>query len=189
MDPEVSLSLRTREEALRHRFSYYKNDLVVLHFDSAIVVDPSESMDIPDILEFANAQILELRFYDSLLARELQWLYDELEKQREPSILNLRAYRAIQKRLARTVTELTEVTERVHNALKVTEDVYYSRIYRTAMALLRSGDWEESINEKLRIVTNTYRMLSDELSTRREQLIELGIFLLIVLEVLLAILS
>ncbi len=189
MDPRTSLSHRTIQEALRHRFSYYQDDLVVLHYDSAVVVDPSGSTDIADILEFANAQILELRFYDSLLDRELQWLYDELEKQREPSIFNLRAYRGILKRLSRVVTELTEVTERVHNALKVTEDVYYSRIYRTAMALLRSADWEESINEKLRIVTNTYRMLSDELSTRREQLIELGIFLLIVLEILLALLS
>jgi len=189
MDPEDSLSERTKLEALRHRFSYYNEDAVLLHYDCSIVIEPSSSMDIPDILEFANAQILELRYYDSLLERELQWLYDELERQKEPSIFNLRAYRSILKKLSRTVTELTEVTERVHNALKVTEDVYYSRIYRTAMTLLRSADWEESINEKLRIVTNTYRMLSDELSTRREQLIEFGILLLIVLEILLALLS
>lgn len=187
MDPDVSLSEKTEEEALRYRFSYSKEDLAILHYDSAIVIDPKEGMDIADILEFASAQILELRYYDSILDAQLQWLYDELERQKEPSIFNLRAYRAILKKLLKIYTEVTEVTERVHNALKVTEDVYYSRIYRTAMAMFRSGDWEESIKNKLNILTNTYRMLSEELSTKREEMIELGILLLIVLEILLAV--
>ena len=52
----------TRETALANRFSY-ADDIAWLAWDSAVVYDPSGSMDIPDLLEFANAQYLELRYY------------------------------------------------------------------------------------------------------------------------------
>jgi hypothetical protein len=153
------VSLPLREETLKHRFSYYPEDLVIVHHDNAFIIEPSGSSDILDILEFANAQILELRYYDHVIDKELTRIYSELPKR-------------------------TEVTEKVDNALKVTEDVYYARIYRTAMMLFRSRDWELSIKEKLQIVTNTYKMLYNEIVTKRGHLIELGIFLLIAIEII-----
>ena len=81
------------------------------------------------------------------------------------------------------VTELTGVTEKVNNALKVTEDVYYARIYRPAMTLFRSNDWEQNIKEKLQVVTNTSKMIYHEISTKRGHLLELGIIILIVIEI------
>jgi len=86
----------------------------------------------------------------------------------------------------RTVTGITEVTERVNNSLKVTEDIYYARVYRTAMSVLRSRDWETSVRDKLQIVTNTYNMIHDEISVWRAYIIELGIFILIAIEMALA---
>ena len=179
----------TREETLRHRFSYYPDDLVIVHLDNAFIIDPSDSSDILDILEFANAQILELRYYDHVLDGELNWIYSELSRRGGVSIFKLREYERLAKKITGTVTDLTEVTEKVNNALKVTEDVYYARIYRTAMTLLRSRDWEDSIKEKLQVVTNTYKMLYDEIATKRGHLLELGIFLLIVIEIIMAVVS
>ncbi len=152
-----------------------------------MIIEPSGSSDILDILEFANAQILELRYYDHLLDRELSWIYGELSRRGRISIFRLRAYERLARKITETVTDLTEVTEKVDNALKVTEDVYYARIYRTAMILFRSRDWADSIKEKLQIVTNAYKMLYDEISTKRGHLLELGIFLLIVIEIILLI--
>lgn len=174
-----------REETMKHRFSYYPNDLVILHLDNAFVIEPSGSSDITDILEFANAQLLELRYYDHVLDKELSQIYSELAKQKRVSVFRLRAYERLAKKITETVTELTEVTEKVDNALKVTEDVYYAKIYRTAMLMFRSNDWEQSIKEKLQIVTNTYRMLYNEISTRRGHLLELGIIILIIIEIIL----
>jgi hypothetical protein len=182
----VSPSLR--EETLKHCFSYYPDDLVIVHLDNAFIIEPSKSSDILDILEFANAQILELRYYDHVLDRELTRIYGELPQRSGVSVFRLRAYERLARKLTQTVTDLTEVTEKVDNALKVTEDVYYARIYRTAMMLFRSRDWELSIKEKLQVVTNTYRMLYNEIATKRSHLIELGIFLLIVIEIILLLL-
>lgn len=179
------VSLYTKEETLKHSFSYYPNDLVIVHLDNAFVIEPSGNSDILDILEFANAQILELRYYDHVLDMELARIYSELPKQKRVSVFRLRTYERLAKKITETVTDLTEVTEKVDNALKVTEDVYYAKIYRTAMMLFRSRDWEDSIKEKLQIVTNTYKMLHDEISTRRGHLLELGIIILIVIEIVL----
>jgi len=175
----------TRKETLKHRFSYYPDDLVIVHLDNAFVVEPSGSTDIYDILEFAIAQILELRYYDHVLDRQLSWIYTELSKRKSISIFRLREYERLAKKITEVVTELTEVTEKVDNALKVTEDVYYARIYRTVMMLLRSRDWEESIKEKLQAVTNTYRIIYEDIATKRGHLLELGIFILIVIEIIL----
>jgi hypothetical protein len=177
------LSAQAREEALRHQFSYYPEDLVIVHYDNAFVIEPSGSSDVCDILEFANAQILELRYYDHVLDKQLAWIYSELSKRRAVSAFRLRDYEKLAMQVTEIVAELTEVTEKVDNALKVTEDVYYARIYRSAMTLFRSSDWEQSIKEKLQVVTNTSKMIYDEISTKRGHLLELGIIILILIEI------
>lgn len=180
------LSRQTREETLRHSFSYYPDDLTIVHADNALVVDPSGSFDLPDILEFANAQIFELRYYDRAMDRELKGIYGRLSGKRGISFLRVREYERLARKIMRTVAEITEVTERVNNSLKVTEDIYYARIYRTMMTILRSADWEASIREKLQIIMNTYTMIHDEIAGRRTYVVELGILILIAIEMVFA---
>lgn len=182
-----NVSRQTKEETLKHRFSYYPDDLVIVHLDNTFVLEPTGSSDILDLLEFANAQILELRYYDHVLDTEMARTFSELPKRKSVSIFKLRSYEKLAKRIMETVADLTEVTEKVDNALKVTEDVYYARIYRTAMELFRSRDWETSIKEKLQVVTNTYKMIYEEISTKRGHLLELWIIILIVIEIILLI--
>jgi hypothetical protein len=177
------VSEHTRTETLKHRFSYYPDDLVIVHYDNAFVIEPSGSSDIFDLLEFANAQILELRYYDHVLDRQISWIYSELAKRKTVSAIRLRDYEKLAKKITEIVADLTAVTEKVDNALKVTEDVYYARIYRAAMMLFRSNDWEASIKEKLQVVTNTSKMIYDEVSTKRGHLLELGIIILIIIEI------
>lgn len=183
---ERDLSSFTRDETLRHRLSYYPDDVIIVHVDNAFIIDPSGSFDLPDILEFANAQIFELRYYDRVIDTELKWIYGRVQGSTRASFLRLREYEKLARRIVRTVTGITEVTERVNNSLKVTEDIYYARVYRTAMSVLRSRDWETSVREKLQIVTNTYNMIHDEISVWRAYILELGIFILIAIEMALA---
>lgn len=180
------LSRSMRGETLRHSFSYYPDDLVIVHIDNALIIEPSGSSDLPDLLEFANAQIVELRYYDHVIDQELKRIYKELSRDAGHAFFRLRQYEALAKKITRIVTEITEVTEKVNNSLKVTEDMYYARVYRTFMTLLRSRDWETSINEKLGIVMNTYKMLHDEISAKRGYVVELSILILIAVEMVLA---
>ncbi len=178
-------SSATKEELLSFSFSYSDSDLVVLSWDKALVLEPSGSMDIPDLLEFANAQLLELRVYDDMVDRELDIINNRIIAQVPPSIWKIKRYEELAARVMRTVVDLTGVTEKIDNSLKVTEDVYYSRVYASALSLFRVQQWETSIERKIRIASGFYDMLYREISNKRTEFLEFIIILLIALEIVL----
>ncbi len=181
---ERPLADRVRNELMAQRLSYYKNDCVVLNWDNALIIEPSGSMEIPDILEFANAQLIELRYYDRIMSKELEYIYDSISARAAFSIWKIKKYEELAAKVMRTFTELTDVTEKIDNSLKVTEDVYYARIYMSALRLFRVKEWEDSIRRKLDIAYNVYDMLYREIANRRTELLEMAIVLLIILEII-----
>jgi hypothetical protein len=185
-----SLSDNARRELLQHRFSYYADDLAILTWDNALVVDPNpHDRDVEYVLEFANAQLLELRMYDALLDAELPSMYDRVEVGRRRRLpLLTHGFRPIIAALQTRVADVTETVERVENALKVTEDVYLARIYATALELFRGQTWRRGIERKLAIFRETYAMLNAESQASRAEVMEAAIVLLIVAELLVGLL-
>jgi hypothetical protein len=179
------LSSDARRELLPHRFSYYADDLTILTWDNALVVEPRvDDRDVEYILEFANAQLLELRYYDAVLDAELPAMYDRIAAARgRISALPTWRYRPLLVRLQTRVADVTELVERVENALKVTDDVYLARIYAAALELFRGRDWRRGIERKLSIVRDTYGMLNAEAQAARAELLEIAIIALIVIEI------
>jgi hypothetical protein len=177
------------EEARRHllsrRFSYTDQDLTVLSWEAALVVEPVQAdQDVEFLLEFANAQLLELRVYDAYLDAELPQLYDRASlARRGPAALLVRRFEHVLAGLHTLVADTTEVVERVENGLKVTNDVYLARIYHAALALFREDAWRLGLARKLGIFRDTYSMLNDEAQTARGNVLEVIIILLIVIEV------
>ncbi len=183
------LSAEARRELLPHRFAYYADDLAILTWDNALVVEPGEhDTDLQYILEFANAQLLELRYYDALLDAELPRLYDDIEAARaRRSVFPGRRFAGLLSRLQGQVAESTELVERVENALKVTDDVYLARVYSAALELFRGRAWRAGIDRKLAILRDTYSMLNDEAQAGRSETLEISIVLLIVAEIAMAV--
>jgi hypothetical protein len=179
------LSADARRELLPHRFSYYADDLTILTWDNALVVEPrGDDRDVEYILEFANAQLLELRYYDAVLDAELPAMYDRIAATRGRfSPLPTWRYRPLLARLQTRVADVTETVERVENALKVTDDVYLARIYAAALELFRGNAWRRGIERKLSIVRETYSMLNAEAQAARAELLEIAIIALIVIEI------
>jgi hypothetical protein len=181
------LSPPARAEVLRYAHSYYTDDAVLLSWDRALVVEPSPDDDVADVLEVANAQLLELRVYDALLDAEIPRMYDLAEKvQRRPVILGRGRYARVANQMRGLVAEITEITEKVDNSLKVTEDVYLARVYTSALELFRVPVLTASIDRKLALIRETYTALYDEAVATRAEWLEASIVLLIVLEIFLA---
>ncbi|HEU0054443.1 MAG TPA: hypothetical protein VFQ39_14750, partial [Longimicrobium sp.] len=181
------LSAAARAEALRYLHAYYVDDLVALSWDRAFVLEPSMDDDVADVLEVANAQLLELRVYDARLDEEIPRVYDvAAEVQRHPVILRRRRYARAANQMRALVAEVTEITEKVENALKVTEDVYLARIYTSALELYRVPVLTASIDRKLALIRDTYTALYDEAVATRAEWLELAIVILIVLELVFA---
>ena len=178
-----ALSAAARADLLENNFSYYTNDLAVITWDRAFLYEADGATDVAEVIEVANAQLLELRYYDLLLDEELPRMYRRVEQARKGFRLLRRSHAKLAHELYAQVAEVTEITERIDNALKVTEDVYLARIYSAVGDLFRLRIWNADVERKLAIIRDTYSALNDDATHARAELLELGIFLLIVFEI------
>ncbi|WP_431282975.1 hypothetical protein ACQW02_26830 [Humitalea sp. 24SJ18S-53] len=178
------LSEGSRQALLRQRFSYFEDDLAVVTWDRAFLYEPRHETDVADVLEVANAQLLQMRYYDEMLDAELPRMYDLVEATRaSASLWSARRYARLARRLHGMVAEVTEITERVDNALQVTEDVYLARVYAAAMDLFRVPSVSAAVDRKLNIVRDTYTALYSESHGGRAEVLEIAIVLLILFEI------
>jgi hypothetical protein len=181
------LSQAARADLLRHQFSYYEDDLVVLTWDRAFIYEPRGDSDVADVIEVANAQLMEMCYYDELLDAELPRMYDHVDAARSGlNLLRSRRYAGLARRLYGLVAEVTELTERVDNALQVTEDVYLARVYASALEQFRVASVTAAVNRKLAIIRETYTALYEEAAGARAEWLEISIVALIVVEVVMA---
>jgi uncharacterized Rmd1/YagE family protein len=81
---------------------------------------------------------------------------------------------------------VTEIAERVDNALQVTEDVYLARVYAAAIALFRVPNVSAAVDRKLAIIRETYSALYEEAAGARAQFLEIAILALIAIEIVLS---
>ena len=184
MKDDEPLSVQTRTGAMdpANVFSY-SDDICYLAWDSAIVHDPSGIMDVPDLLEFANAQFLEERYYDNVLDAAIEKAYDDVNA---ASVgLDPARFAASRSQLLETMSDVSKLTGNITNALQVTEDVFYARVYARYMELLKARDWQQNIAFKLRVLGRCYNLLAQEdARSRAERLAERRNLLLALLVVL-----
>lgn len=184
------LCAAAQKEMMSPRLSYFEDDLTILTWGAALVVEPVvEDTDVQYILEFANAQLLELRFFDLALDQDLPGIYDEIIAARRAFHLLGRRFSRLLGTLQTRVADATESVERVENSLKVTDDVFLARVYTAALEIFRGPTWRRGIDRKMGIVRDTYAMLNAESQALRTEVLELTIVGLIVLEIVLALLG
>ena len=181
-----ALAETARADLLSRRFSYYTDDLVVLTWDRAFVYEPRGETDVADVIEVANAQFLQMRYYDELLDAELPRMYDLVEETTRRFTVGPRRFAGLARKLYTLVAEVTELTEKVDNALQVTEDVYLARVYTTALELFRVKAVSDAVDRKLAIIRDTYAALYDEAASSRAGLMEAAVVILILVEIVLA---
>jgi len=187
MAEDFPLSDQVRRDVMRHAYAYSNEDLVVLTWETAFVYETDGTMDIPDLLEFANAQLLELQYFDELVDEELSVAYDDIESvSRGWGLLRYRRLNQILNRLMVTIAELSALSERVVNALKLTEDVYYAKVYTGAVDVLGLPNWVESVRRKVTDLQEIYSMLSGEAQTAQFMALEASIVVLILVEIIMA---
>jgi hypothetical protein len=78
------------------------------------------------------------------------------------------------------------MTERLENAVKIIGDFYLARLYQGAVRRFRLPAWQDAVLRKQRLLAGVHQLLNDAADTRRAELLELTIILLILWEVLYA---
>jgi hypothetical protein len=174
------------------QMSYYPDDLALLSWNGALLIepDPLAAATAVALIEFANIELLLMRSYDAALDGELPLLYRQLPKEKPRFAFPLvRRYSRLLHDVQRLVAEFTEVTERVDNALKVTDDVYWNRFYSAILSVLRVDVWRSGVEHKLTLLRETYTMLHDEADAERATALEWTIVFLILFEIIMALLG
>ena len=175
-EPE-RLSKQEAEESTARYLSYYEDDLVVVDWDAALLIDAPQDFDETlYIMELANLQLAELEAYDRLLDDALDRSYRDLSERplrSRPGIL--RELREIRIDLARFNDELSNIT-------KFFGDWHLARIYEKISSRLHLAEWHRTVDGKLKTLDELYQILKHDQNNRVMLWLEVGIVLLFVID-------
>jgi hypothetical protein len=181
------LAPSTVQEIARRTIRYYEDDLVVVDFDAAIVVDKDGEPNLVDIFEIASAQLLELRFYDAMLGRALEALLRDARRARTAGWFFRNPFRDLARRAAILALELGEMTDRLERAITLVGDTYSTQVYREAALRFRLAEAMGAVREKLGNLGRVSEALGHEIYARRDLVLEILVLALILVEVVIAV--
>ena len=88
--------------------------------------------------------------------------------------------------LLETMADVSSLTSNITNALQVTEDIFYARVYTRYMKLLKASVWQENIELKMQVLQRCYNMLNETVTSHHmEQMRKYNITLLAIIAVIL----
>ena len=174
-----SLSEQEVADAMACRISFAKDDIILIDWNAALIFD-QDAYDVLAVLEFANVELLEMRFLDRELDNSLDRTYEVLTRRAPIKMWNssggLRS-------VAQMQVDGAIVFERVSNALKLMSDQYLARVYRLASQRFHLAEWNSSILRKLDTIESLYEKMNDRNASRRLELLEWIVIILIAFEV------
>jgi hypothetical protein len=179
----AQLSEGERQEILQSRISYYPNDLAVIGWNAAFLYDsPAGAETAIQLLEYANSQLLEFRHYDELLTRQLEGVYKFIDGG-TGVLARWKTARAASK-LHTVLLEVTELTERVDNAIKFLSDMFSARLYKLAASKVGVPDYKDLVNEKLHTAEDLYRFMVDQFHQSRAFILELMVVIILIIDLI-----
>lgn len=177
-EPEVErLSKQEADESTGRYLSYYEDDLVVVDWDAALLIDePSDFDETLYILELANLQLAELEAYDRLLDNALERSYRDLGER------PLRSRAGVLRELREIRIDLTRMSDELSNITKFFGDWHLARIYEKLSARFHLGEWHRTIDGKLKTLDDLYQLLKHDQTNRWMMILEATIVLLFIVD-------
>lgn len=184
----LPLSTSEASEVLQSSMSYYPTDLLVLGWVAGFIYDTrAGAAPTVELLEYANTQLLEFRYYDDVLTDVLKEVYKRLEK-RHSMWSRWRLARDAQS-LNTIRLDYQELVERTENAIKFLGDMFYARAYRLAAARIGVTDYRDLVTEKLTTARDLYESLVNEFHQGRAFFLETAVVIILLIEIAFAIMG
>lgn len=178
---QADLSEEERREILGSRMSYYPDDLLVVGWNAAFLCDTVEgATPTIQLLEYANTQLLEFRYYDTVLSRVLERVYSSLDK-RGGIFQRWRLAREAQN-LNKIRLDVRELTERIDTSIKFLSDMFSARQYRMAAGKIGVDDYRRLVEGKLHTAGELYTFMMDQFHSSRGFVLEVMVVVILVIE-------
>ena len=176
------LSIEEVRDNLRTWFRYYEDDLVVVDWERALIIEPSGKYeDVLTVMEAANLELLELRAYDKYLDSVLEEAYEDLSRFYGRGGL-FRSARTVQEELSNARIDLVRVTDGINNIGKIFGDYYLAKLHVGLAERFHLMEWEAIVREKMATLNELYTLASHEVEHRRGMALEAMIVLLFLLD-------
>ena len=170
-----------QQEVLQSSISYSHADLLVVGWSGALIYGNEEGAATTiQLLEYANTQLLEFRYYDSLLTNLLGGVYRSMERK---GLLTAWRFSREAARLNTIRLDVMELTERVDNAVKFLSDMFYARLYGVISARVGVPDYRRLVDQKLRTAGELYRFMVDQFNQTRSFVLELTVVIILFIEI------
>lgn len=178
------LSRQEVDDALACRLSFGREDGLLIDWNAALVFD-RDAEDVRAVLEYANVELLELRYLDDQLDRDLGEAYETVTRRKGRGRVAFGSRKADLRRVAALQMDSALLFEGVNNSLKLLGDQYLARVYRLASQRLHLTEWDANITRKLQVLKELYERLSDQQATWRLEVLEWIIIVLIAVSIIL----
>jgi hypothetical protein len=178
------LSTALRKDVLARSHQWFEDDLVIVHYETAVVLEPGQTDELWAVIELALTQLLEFRARDAEIDDELKRVYAELASATHHWwwLSTSQTFRRARDTMERLL-ELGELADAGDNATKFAADLYLASLYVDALERFRVADWRNSVQRKLGLFNRVYELLKSEGDVRRSLLLEITMVLLVLVEV------
>lgn len=171
------LSKQESDESTSRYLSYYENDLIVIDWDAALIVDePKDFDETIYIMELANLQLAELEAYDRILDEALNRSYKDLY------IHPLRRRSEIMRELREIRVDLARLNDELLNITKFFGDWHIARIYEALYSRFHLADWKKIVDEKLKTLDDIYSLLNQDKMNQWMLILESTIVILFIID-------
>jgi hypothetical protein len=178
------LSKQEAEESTARHLSYYDDDLVVVDWDAALLVDgPQDFDETLYIMELANLQLAELEAYDRLLDDALERSYRDLGER------PLRSRGDILRELREIRIDMARFNDELSNITKFFGDWHLARIYEKISFRFHLADWHHTIDGKLKTLDELYQLLKHDQNNRAMIWLEVTIIVLFVIDLVILVMG
>jgi len=168
-------------ETVSRRLGYYKDDLLVVDWDAALLLDRrGPAMEILHVIELANLQLCELEAYDRLLDSVMERSYADLGRRGFHN-------RVLLRKLGELRIDLSRLSDELTHAGKFLGDWHLARVYEAASSRFHLSDWQRVVDDKLKTLDELYQMLKHDQFNRWLLIMELVVILILVAEALLVV--
>ena len=178
------LSKQEADESTARYLSYYDNDIVVIDWDAALLIDePRDFDETLYIMELANLQLAELEAYDRLLDDALERSYRDLGEQ------PLRSRGDILRELREIRIDMARFNDELSNTTKFFGDWHLARIYEKISSRFHLAEWHRTIDGKLKTLDDLYQLLKHDQNNRLMVWLEVTIVLLFVIDLVILVMG
>lgn len=184
-----SLSEDQKKQILNEEIGYFSQDLIVIDSEAAFVYDEQHE-EILIFFELGNIQQLELQYFDTLLDKQLNNMYE----QRSISLPVFSYLPFIGSKyfdplgdINRLQVDIAVITERFETGVKIVGEPFFANIYEQLIEKLDLQKWKDSIEKKFSIIKEIRQFYQHKVDTNREDFLSLLIIVLIIIELLIAV--